>query len=280
MVRIDSLKKRCAHSVPEMRFGDVIPEAFPHRATRSELSTAKKIVLSGSNMVNIIALIQLISYFLLALSVALDSTEAGEDANSRGRVCISLIEPGSPPNELAFRTTSVVGPGARLKIYVDASTKCLVLVVALNKEGNLASGWRPQLSEVPEDFEEIDFPIKPVVWKWTAQGSSLGIYVLFMHLGSKDAEEAKRLASAMQPLELEDRLLVMQTNKLRELVGRIARDKQKSNQTIYKDPEVGGVFRGEEFPWRQFAQSVSFSDERPGVLIVANEDGEKTALGF
>ena len=90
-----------------------------------------------------------------------------------------------------------------------------------------------------------------------------------------DAEEAKRLISAMQSLKLEDRILEMQTNKLRELIGRIASEKQKSNQTLFKDPEVGGVFRGNEFPWRQFAQSVTFSDDRPGVLILASEGGGK-----
>jgi hypothetical protein len=118
-------------------------------------------------------------------------------------------------------------------------------------------------------------PRAPVTWEWTAQPVPLEIYVLFMQPGSTDAEEAKRLISAMQSFKLEDRILEMQTNKLRELIGRIASEKQKSNQTLFKDPEVGGVFRGNEFPWRQFAQSVTFSDDRPGVLILASEGGGK-----
>jgi hypothetical protein len=63
----------------------------------------------------------------------------------------------------------------------------------------------------------------------------------------------------------------MQTNKLRELIGRIAGKNEKANQAVFKDPEVGGVFRGHEFPWRLYAQTVNFSDDQPGVLIRASE---------
>ncbi len=41
------------------------------------------------------------------------------------------------------------------------------------------------------------------------------------------------------------------------------------------EPEVGGVFRGAGddavFPWRQFAQSINFAEDRPGVLILSSE---------
>lgn len=219
--------------------------------------------------------IRVVFPLFLAVSAVVGSIEAGEDAQSRGRVCISVVEPGPPPKELPFRTTSVAGPGEKLNIYLDASTKCIALVVALSKDGKLANGWRPQFSEVPEDFEEIQLPRPPIAWEWKAQAAPLEIYVLLMRPGSPDVEEARRLIFAMQSPKLEDRILEMQTNKLRELIGRIASEKQKSNQTLFKDPEVGGVFRGNEFPWRQYAQSMTFSDDRPGVLILASEASGK-----
>jgi hypothetical protein len=211
----------------------------------------------------------------LAVSAAVGGIQAAEEMPSRGRVCLSVVEPGPPAKELPLRTTSVARPGEKVNVYLDASMKCIALVVALTPDGKLANGWRPQFAEVPEDFEEVQLPRAPVTWEWTAQAVPLEIYVLFMQPDSTDAEEAKRLISAMQSLKLEDRILEMQTNKLRELIGRIASEKQKSNQTLFKDPEVGGVFRGNEFPWRQFAQSVTFSDDRPGVLILASEGGGK-----
>jgi hypothetical protein len=214
---------------------------------------------------------RLISYIFLAISVAVGSMNAGQDVKSHGRVCISLVEPGPPAKEVPFRTTSAAGPGAKLKVYLDASAKCSALVVALSKEGKLANGWRPEFSEVPDDFEEIELPRAPVTWQWTTQGAPLDIYVLFLPSGSTDAEEAKRVISAMQSPKVDERLLAMQTNKLRELIGRITSENQKSNQTLFKDPEVGGVFRGNEFPWRMFAQSVSFGDDQPGVLILESE---------
>jgi hypothetical protein len=214
---------------------------------------------------------------LWAVSAAVGRIEADQDVQSHGRVCISLVEPGQPVKESPFRTTSKTGPGEKINIYLDASTKCVVMVVALSKEGKLANGWRPQLSEVPEDFEEIELPKAPVTWELMAPAAPTDFYVLFMPAGSKEAEELKRLISAMQTVKTADQLLEMQTNKLRELIGRIASAKEKSNQTLFKDPEIGGVFRGAEFPWRQFAQSVAFSDDRPGVLILAGEGRDLTA---
>lgn len=211
----------------------------------------------------------------LAVSAGMGSVQAAGEMQARGRVCLSVVEPGPPAKELPLRTTSVAKPGEKMNVYLDASRKCIALVVALTPEGKLANGWRPQFAEVPEDFEEVQLPRAPVAWEWTAQAVPLEIYVLFMQPGSADAEEAKRLISAMQSLKLEDRILEMQTNKLRELIGRIASEKQKSNQALFKDPEVGGVFRGNEFPWRQFAQGVTFSDDRPGVLILASDGAGK-----
>ena len=83
----------------------------------------------------------------------------------------------------------------------------------------------------------------------------------------------------MQAPKIDDRLLAMQVNKLRELVGRITNEKEKVNQAPMTEPELGGVFRGSGvdavFPWRQFAQSINFADNRPGVLILSSEGAAK-----
>jgi len=215
------------------------------------------------------------SWLLLALSAAVGSTDKDQE-KPHGRVCISLVEPGSPATELPFRTTSKAGPGEMLNVYLDASRSCVALVVALSKEGKLANGWRPQFSEVPDDYQEIELPRSPVTWQWTTEAAPLDIYVLFMQSGTTDAETAKRMIFAMQPPKLEEGLLAMQTNKLRELIGRIAGKNEKANQAVFKDPEVGGVFRGHEFPWRLYAQTVNFSDDQPGVLILASEGPGKS----
>jgi hypothetical protein len=79
----------------------------------------------------------------------------------------------------------------------------------------------------------------------------------------------------MQNPKVDDRVLALQTGKLKELIGRIASDKEKSNQAPVSEPEIGGVFRGAAFPWRQFARSVNFSASRPGVLVLSSELAEK-----
>jgi hypothetical protein len=222
--------------------------------------------------------IRFFSCLLLALSATAESPEKVQE-KAHGRVCISLVEPGSPTKELPFRTTSKAAAGEMLNVYLDASRNCVALVVALSKEGKLANGWRPQCADVPDDYEEIQLPKAPMIWRWSSEAAPLDIYVLFLQPGSKDAEDSKRVITAMQPPNVEESLLAMQTNKLRELIGRLASENEKSNQTLFRDPEVGGVFRGHEFPWRLFAQSVSFSRDQPGVLIVGSEGPGKAVSG-
>ena len=129
--------------------------------------------------------------------------------------------------------------------------------------------------EVPAEFEEIQLPKAPVTWPWEGTHGPFDLHVLFLPPNSKELEEAKKLVGAMQAAKVDDRLLAMQTNKLRELIGRITNEKEKVNQAPMTEPELGGVFRGSGvdavFPWRQFAQSINFSDDRPGVLILSSE---------
>jgi hypothetical protein len=213
-----------------------------------------------------------------ALSCATNLMAVDED-KPQGRVCISILDSGPAAKEEPFRLTATGRPGSTVRAHVDASNKCFVLVAALTKDGKLANGWRPQISEVAADFEEVQLPKTPVTWEWSGDHLPFDLYVLFLPPGSKEIEEAKKLVAAMQAPKIDDRLLAMQVNKLRELIGRITNEKEKVNQAPMTEPELGGVFRGSGvdsvFPWRQFAQSINFDDNRPGVLILSSEGAAK-----
>jgi hypothetical protein len=216
-------------------------------------------------------------YVLLGLATASSAVAANavDEDKPYGRVCVSLFEAGPPEKEGAFQTSAAPGPGKTIRAYVDASEKCTVLVAAITKDGKLANGWRPQLAEVPDEFEEILLPKAPVQWDWSAMSGPFDFFVLFLAPGSKEIEEAKRLVEAMQNLKVDDRVLALQTNKLKELIGRITSEKEKVNQAPVSDPEVGGVFRGAAFPWRQYAQGINFAADKPGVLILSSDGAEK-----
>ena len=52
------------------------------------------------------------------------------------------------------------------------------------------------------------------------------------------------------------------------------------NQAPVSEPEVGGVFRGAAFPWRQYAQGINFAADKPGVLVLSSDDrGKKMTPG-
>lgn len=211
-------------------------------------------------------------YLLLGLVAA---SSAVDEEKPHGRVCVALFEPGPPEKEELFQAPAAPGPGKTVRAYIDASEKCTVLLAAITKDGKLVNGWRPQLAEVPEEFEEILLPKAPLKWDWAAASGPFDFYVLFLAPGSKEIEEAKKLVDAMQNPKVDDRVLAMQTSKLKELIGRITSAKEKVNQAPMSEPEVGGVFRGSAFPWRQFAQSINFAADRPGVLVLSSEGAEK-----
>jgi hypothetical protein len=218
-----------------------------------------------------------IFYFLFGVIAATSAFAAAavDEEKPHGRFCLSLYEPGPPEKEEAFQISAPAGAGKLVRAYVDASDKCSVLLAALTKDGKLVNGWRPQLSEVPGEFEEILLPKTPVKWDWSTASVPFDFYVLFLAPDSKDIAEAKKLVDAMQNPKVDDRVLALQTGKLKELIGRIAADKSNSNQAPVSEPEVGGVFRGAAFPWRQFAQKVNFSADRPGVLVLSSDSSEK-----
>jgi hypothetical protein len=218
-------------------------------------------------------------YFLAVLAAAgitAASSAATDEDKPHGRICFSLAESGPPEKEEPFRLSVPPGPGKTVKAYVDASDKCSVLIAALTKDGKLANGWRPQLAEVPAEFDETELPKPPVAWDWSTASAPFDFYVLFLPPGSKDLEELTKLVTAIQAAK-EDRLLGMQTTKLREIIGRITNDKEKVNQAPMAEPEIGGVFRGAAFPWRQYAQSINFGADKPGVLILSSDAPAKAS---
>jgi hypothetical protein len=218
-----------------------------------------------------------ILYFALGSLIASGSLAPAtvDEEKPHGRVCISIFEPGPPEKEEAFQISAPTGAGKLVRAYVDASDKCSVLVAAITKDGKLVNDWRPQLAEVPAEYEEILLPSAPVKWEWTTSPAAFDFYVLFLAPDSKDIAEAKKLVDAMQNPKVDDRVLSLQTGKLKELIGRIAADKSSANQSPASEPEIGGVFRGAAFPWRQFARAANFAADRPGVVIVSSEAAEK-----
>jgi hypothetical protein len=215
-------------------------------------------------------------YFAFALFAATTAAAATavDEEKPYGRVCLSLFEPGPPEKEEAFQASVTPGPGKTVRAYVDASEKCTVLIAPMTRDGKLVNGWRPQLSDLPEDFEEILLPKTPAKWDWSATPIPFDFYVLFLSPDSKELVEARKLVDAMQNPKADDRVLALQTGKLKELIGRLAVEKGK-NQAPASEPEVGGVFRGAAFPWRQYAQSVNFSADHPGFLIVSSDNADK-----
>ena len=208
------------------------------------------------------------------LGFAALGAEPARDDLPRGRVCISVVEPGTPEHEVVFNAAILPGPGKKIRIYADASIKRSVVVVAMRKDGKLAGGWQPQIAELPEEFEEAQLPSPPTAWNWTSPVPPFDFHILFLPPGSKELETLKKLVAAMRNPKADERLVAMQTNKLREIISGISGSLEQGNRVTAIAVEVGGVFRGSAFPWRQYARSVSFSADRAGVLVLSSAKDE------
>src|SRR4051794_37955294 len=94
-------------------------------------------------------------FVLLGLSMFASAAAAAagafDEEKPHGRVCVALLEPGPPDKEEPFLASAPPGPGKTVRAYIDASEKCSVLVAAITKDGKLVNGWRPQLSDVPDE---------------------------------------------------------------------------------------------------------------------------------
>ncbi len=188
-----------------------------------------------------------------------------DEDKPHGRVCVAVSEGGK---DEVLRSTSTPGAGKTIHVFLDASDKCTAVVAPLQKNGTLANGWKPLVVDLEEDHVEVELPKAPANWEWSAAGEPFEFQILFLPPGNKESGDLRKLISAMQDPKIEARVLALQTNKLRELLGRVAAEKDRGGQIAATDPEVGGVFRGNGFPWRQYAQGVNFSPQSPGILLI------------
>lgn len=207
-------------------------------------------------------------FLLVSTAVAGALAQKADEAQPYGRAAVTVVELGKGGES---RLTSASAPGGDrgVAVHLDSNAPCEALVMALTREsGRPAFGWRPAVIAMPEWKEKS---VGGTDWPWSASGPACDVYVIFFAPGAPALEGVRKLVAAMQSRDLDARLLNLQINKLRELVGSaLARAASEKSRISAANPtEVAGVLRGDEFPWRDFAASVNFSPEQPGVLVFA-----------
>jgi hypothetical protein len=204
-----------------------------------------------------------IALLWVGASVAL--AQSVDKNKPHGRACISVLNTANGDEE-PLRADSEGRRGLKVRAHLDATTKCEALVAIFTKNGQAVPGWAPQFVEVPAK-KEVVLPKAPAVWNWEKDTGPLEAYVLFFSPGSKDNAELRSLVGAMQNTN-DSAITKLQTNKLRELIGRAKIDKAAAERAAPPDAEVAGTFRMVVgFEWRDSARAVNFSAGKPGALI-------------
>lgn len=202
---------------------------------------------------------------VLCLNASLAFSQAVDKSKPHGRACISVVNSANGDEE-ALRADSEAGPGRKVLAHLDATAKCEALVAIFTKSGQPVAGWPPQFVDVSAR-KEVLLPKAPAVWNWVKATGPLEAYVLFFAPGSKDSAELRALVGAMQNTN-DSAVAKLQSNKLRELIGRAKIDKAAAERAAPRDPEVAGTFRMVAgFEWRDSARAVNFSAGKPGALI-------------
>lgn len=202
---------------------------------------------------------------LLWLSSSLALGQSVDKKKPHGRACISVLNTANGDEE-PLRADSEGRRGLKVRAYLDATTKCEALVAIFTKNGQALTRWAPQFVDVPAK-KEIVLPKAPATWSWEKETGSLQAYVFFFAPGSKDSAEIRALVGAMQSTN-DGAVAKMQANKLRELIGRAKIDRVAAERVAKPEAEVAGTFRMVVgFAWRDSAQAVNFSAEKPGALI-------------
>lgn len=202
---------------------------------------------------------------VLCLNAPLAFSQAVDKTKPHGRACISVVNTANGDEE-ALRADSEAGRGRKVQAHLDATAKCEALVAIFTKSGQPVAGWAPQFVDL-SPRKEVLLPKAPAVWNWEKASGPLEAYVLFFAPGSKDSAEIRALVAAMQKMN-DSEVTKLQTNKLRELIGRAKIDKAAAERAAPRDAEVAGTFRMVVgFEWRDSARAASFSAGKPGALI-------------
>lgn len=188
-----------------------------------------------------------------------------DKSKPQGRACVAIVNLANGDEE-PLRAGGTVGQNQKVVAYFDATAPCDVLVAPFLKNGQLVAGWLPEYLELSAAKESL-VPKPPVTWVGGEDNGPREIYVLFQARGAADAKDIRELVTAMRKAN-DPGIVKLQANKLRELIGRSNFDKQAARHGPKPNSEVAGVMRMVVgFEWRDFARTVSFSSEKPGVLI-------------
>ena len=176
---------------------------------------------------------------VLGLNASLAFSQSVDKSKPHGRACISVVNSANGDEE-ALRADSEAGRGRKVLAHLDATAKCEALVAIFTKGGQPIAGWSPQFVDV-STRKEVLLPKAPAGWNWEKATGPLEAYVLFFAPGSKDSAELRGLVGAMQNTN-DSAVTKLQTNKLRELIGRAKIDKAIAARAAPTDAEVAGYF--------------------------------------
>jgi hypothetical protein len=234
----------------------------------------------------------LIPLVLLTSTVASRADKLNPD-QPHAAVAIAALDSAT---NTEWDTWGYVGPapGRQLIVHVElVGGKGTVFAAAFNHaSGKLVPGCLPQSIELGAG-ESAVLPKPPAQWKWEKDEGITDIAVVILSPEASETGELKKLFTAIGGAK-EESLVALQTNKVRELIGRIT---QAAGATATPKGllnalggDVAGTFRSVLSPppglppsesnrpptWRQLARTANFSASHPASLSFSDAEWQSS----
>jgi hypothetical protein len=201
--------------------------------------------------------------FLFGATLSFAVAQTGDKRTATARACISVVNSLNNDEE-ALRSDTTGRRGLKINAYLDSTVACDALAAVFTKTGQALTGCRPQFVTLAAR-NEVTLPKAPVAWNWEKDPGPIEGYVVFFAKGSKESAEVRALVAAIQGTT-DDKVLRLQTSKLRELIGRANVDRSAQSRPK-TETEVAGTYRMVVgFDWHSAARTVEFSADKPGAL--------------
>lgn len=266
----ETANEGCCHEVP----GDEEtqpPAAGPDSKTAK---TSKTISSAGFAMPVPGAEEDSLSTSTTTAATALTEQKTAPAAKRFGRACL-VIEKWTnaaapqPDESFIYGDNFVPGDHHYLRLYLDASTPCKALVIALDPfDGSLWQGTKPVVLDLEGVGHHAVHPAKPVGWPWTYDNENVRIFVVFMPLDNENTTAIAELTTAIQETANSD-LLTIQTEELRKQIDQwqFTRNVVAWDQPRAVGTSAGTMFFGDSLTWRTMALKADFSEPAPWMLV-------------
>jgi hypothetical protein len=205
---------------------------------------------------------------IVLLHWSLSAAFALDETKPYGRVGVTVWDP-KEKTEAPLNDAAHPAPGRTLRAHLDANTSCEAVIAAFTiGTGALANAWRPYRFDLEAWVEKMGPPAGEA-WAWSGPTEPFEVFAVLLPKGKAGAENVRDLVARLRDPKNAPAASALQARLLREELRKWSASEAPNTGLPESTPaRIGGTLRaGADFPWRDHARKLNFSETRPGVTV-------------